>query len=207
MSVSIQRGGERTELNEDDPMENAPAGDPQDEHDPQPGPSRKQRRPQRQWEEGDLQNTDAERFTWTAHPPVLQDLSLAACFELFFDEEVCDAIVQQIILYAGQKGQHGLQFAVADLKAFIAILVISGYNHLSRRRAYWSPEPDIHNAAISKAMSRYTFEMFLRYIHLADNTTLKPGDRYAKLRPVMDLLNKRYLQHFPSNSIYPLTTP
>ncbi|XP_068232117.1 piggyBac transposable element-derived protein 3-like [Palaemon carinicauda] len=35
----------------------------------------------------------------------------------------------------------------------------------------------------------------MRYIHAADNTDLNPADKFAKVRPFLDILNKNYLSY------------
>ena len=40
---------------------------------------------------------------------------------------------------------------------------------------------------------RSQFENIKWYLHCADNAPLKPGDKFAKMRPLMAMLNERYL--------------
>nr|CAD7416104.1 unnamed protein product [Timema cristinae] len=47
-----------------------------------------------------------------------------------------------------------------------------------------------HNEAVSKAMSRNTFEDILKYLHVCDNLTLDENDKLDKVRPLWLLLNK-----------------
>jgi len=61
----------------------------------------------------------------------------SALFGLFFDDEVLDMIVQHTTTYAKRdKGCHTFQTNVDEIRAFIAILLISGYNNVPRRTMY-----------------------------------------------------------------------
>ncbi|XP_066965507.1 piggyBac transposable element-derived protein 3-like [Macrobrachium rosenbergii] len=69
------------------------------------------------------------------------------------------------------------------------------YCSVSRRRLYWSTESDTHNELISNSMRRNRFEEIMRYFYAADNTDLNPDDKFAKVRPFLDILNKNYLSY------------
>ena len=164
------------------------------------GPSRggKKKPKLHDWRQGDLTADEAARFNWT---PVedqnrTRDRSPTTLFELFFDDELCNDIVSQSVLYAQQKGDHTFRFSVEELKVFLGILILSGYHPLPRRRMYWSPDEDIGCAAVQKALSRRKFESQMKYLHLADNTRLPANDRYGKLRPYFYKVNKNFLKNF-----------
>ena len=63
---------------------------------------------------------------------------------------------------------------------------------------YWEKQDDVINLAVSNAMSRKRFETIMRYLHLADNENLAQNDKYAKVRPLFDLLNIRFSQYLPN---------
>ncbi|CAK1601936.1 unnamed protein product [Parnassius mnemosyne] len=60
---------------------------------------------------------------------------------------------------------------------------------------YWESNEDTHNLLVAKSMRRNRFEEILRYFHVADNSNLAPGDKMAKVRPLFDMLNKKFLQY------------
>ena len=63
---------------------------------------------------------------------------------------------------------------------------------------YWDVETDVHNPAAAEAMARDRFDAIMRYLHLADNSTRPASpDRFRKVRPLFDLLDDRFLRHFP----------
>ena len=132
-------------------------------------------------------------------PDFLQeDLTPTKCFERYFDDFVICHMITETLRYAKSKGDHSFSVEKVEMRAFLAILFISGYNDLPRRRMYWEKQDDVINLAVSNAMSRTRFETIMRYLHLADNENLAQNDKYAKVRPLFDLLNLRFGQYFPN---------
>lgn len=125
------------------------------------------------------------------------DFTPTALFERFLDDEIIMQLVEETNKYAMQKGKHSFQTTQNEFRLFLAILYNSGYATLPRRRMYWEPTDDVHNAAICNAMTRNRFEELMSYVHVADNENLIPGDKYAKVRPMFNALNKNFLASFP----------
>lgn len=156
----------------------------------------------RQWVQEDIPD---EHINLHYHPdqvpPFLQrDWEPTTLFELFFDTDVYDLIREQSVNYARQNGNHRFDITTEDVKLFIAILLLTGYACLPRRRMYWETEDDVYNTAVSKAMPRNKFEDMLRYLHLADNTMLDPADKMAKVRPLYAMVNERCLLYAPGET-------
>lgn len=124
----------------------------------------------------------------------LEHLDPVRVFEAIFDDEVINHIVTQTNLYSSQKNDHQFCVTQPDIKLFIAILLFSGYHKVPRQRLYWSLEEDTSVSFVSNAISRNRFEDIKKYLHLADNNNLDVTDKMAKLRPLMTLLNQRFLQ-------------
>lgn len=118
-------------------------------------------------------------------------------FELFLDDDVIELLVQNSMSYAGLRGNHQFQTTPEEMRVFLAILLISGYSRVPRRRLYWSNDEDVQNDAIQSAMTRDRFDEFMRYIHVSDNVDLDPDDKMAKVRPLLSILNDRFLCYFP----------
>ena len=78
----------------------------------------------------------------------------------------------------------------------MALLLLSGYVSLLRRRMYLEKLPDVNNEAVASTMSRHKFEEILRFLHLADNNHLQKEDKFAKIGPLVLLLNAKWLAHF-----------
>nr|CAD7616630.1 unnamed protein product [Timema genevievae] len=63
--------------------------------------------------------------------------------------------------YAFQKDNIKFKVTANDIKVCLGILLLSGYCSVPRYRIYWETSSDTHNEAVSKAMSRNTFEFFI----------------------------------------------
>ena len=98
-------------------------------------------------------------------------------FELFFDEELCDHVVYQTLLYATYKGKEGFQLEKEELKVFIVILILSGYNPLPSRRLYWQKEKDVRVTTAANPLGD-RFEEIMRYVHFSSNENLDGNDKY-----------------------------
>ena len=119
-----------------------------------------------------------------------------SCFELFFDDAVVEFFVEMTNLYARRdKGFTDFSIDVGEMRLFLCILLISGYNSRPRARMYWEQRPDSYCEAIQNAMTRKRFETILKCLHLCDNLDLTPGDKMAKVRPFYNLFNKRFLKN------------
>ena len=69
-------------------------------------------------------------------------------FELFFDDEIFNLIVEETNRYASEKNRS-LIVDENDKKCFIAILVLSGYLAPARRRLFWENATDMHHALVT----------------------------------------------------------
>ena len=113
-------------------------------------------------------------------------------FELFFDEDVYIHLHTESIAYAALSNNQDIHLCVKELKAFIGILLLSGYMDVPRWRMYWEAGTESFNSLVSSAMRRKRFEEIKRWFHLADNDNLKEGDKFAKVRPLFDMFNDRF---------------
>ena len=152
------------------------------------------------WIMDDLSSEDSERFLWpsAAGAECFEgDLSPASFFELFFDDEVLEMIVRETAHHGQEKGTIAGGCSIHEMRRFLAILLISGYCQVPRRRLYFSYSEDVRNDAICRAMSRQRFEEILSSLHLANNNQLDSGDKYAKVRPLLDALGEKFIKYFP----------
>jgi DNA excision repair protein ERCC-6 len=98
------------------------------------------------------------------------------------------------------KNKPAFDTSIGEIRLLFAILFTSGYAPLPRRRLYWEIAQDVHNAAISGAMTRNRFEELMMCFHVADNEHLPVGDRMAKVRPLFTALNERFVAAFPRHT-------
>lgn len=117
-------------------------------------------------------------------------------FSLFFDDSLLQLILDKTEYYAQTKNRTQL-IEMSELKAFLGVLILSGYVQLPRRRMFWEREKDAHNSLVSDAITRDKFEYILSNFHIVDNAALNQQDKFAKLRPLFEHLNKKFLELAP----------
>lgn len=147
------------------------------------------------WTRGNLQNP-VLNLEWPQLNTVYNHNSPLELFECFFDAEIIDMFVTCTNQYAASKNRKS-DVTPEEMKTFFGILLVSGYCPVPRRRMYWEQAKDSHNAVISEAMCRNRFEHILTNIHCCDNANLDRSDRFAKVRPLFQKINKRFLDFAP----------
>ena len=129
----------------------------------------------------------------------IEQLSPVHFFELFMDEEVLQKICDYSNAYAIEKKGDKFTSPIEahELKTFLAILMLSGYNKLPGNRMYWQEKEDVHNNLVSHAMRRNRFVDILSVLHLCDNSEIPAGcnDKCAKIRPIVDMIQERCLKY------------
>lgn len=126
---------------------------------------------------------------------LLQDKSPVTLFEELFTEEVYSHIIRETLRYAAStKNDQLFTLPVNDLKAFIGILLLTGYHKLPSERHYWSNAGDLGVSDVKEALTRNRYANIKAYLHLADNNqaVTNKQDRGFKVRPLMDMLNKTF---------------
>lgn len=123
--------------------------------------------------------------------------SPASIFKSFFDKNLIDKITQCTNLYASQKNVLA-DVIVDDIYCFIGVLLVSGFSTVSRKKMYWQNSADSNNALISSSISRDRFQYVMSNFHCVDNNNLEKDDRFAKVRPLFQELNKKFLEFAPT---------
>ena len=121
-------------------------------------------------------------------------------FELFFDDEICLFLAEMTSLYASSHGEHNLDMTVSDVRCFVGILLLSGYVGVPRWRMFWEVGTETYNSCVANAMTRNKFEQIKRFLHCSDNDNLCDNDKFAKVRPLINMLNERFLAYAPEES-------
>ena len=83
--------------------------------------------------------------------------------------------------------------------AFFAMLLLTGYNQLPRRKMNWESSSDVLNTAMSNAISRNHFEELLSVLHLSDNMELDTSDKLAKVRYFYIFIVRRSVEFRPNS--------
>lgn len=112
-------------------------------------------------------------------------------FQQFFDEEIIKMMVTYTNQYAAKRNRLG-DCTEDEMMIFIAVLLLSGYIVVPRRKMYWQVESDSHNELVSSAISRDRFDFIMSNIHVCNNDDLDKTDRFAKVRKLLSMLNERF---------------
>lgn len=134
--------------------------------------------------------------TWRIPYGPQQEISPVDSFFLFFDTEVIDMFVKYTNLYARTHNRLA-DVNSSEIRCFIGILLLSGYSCVPRREMYWENAPDTNNNLVCKAMSRNRFRYIMQNIHCCDNARLDKDDKFSKIRPVIELMNKKFMNLAP----------
>lgn len=153
----------------------------------------------RDWREVDLTNRQKERFSSDLIPLDASVLPTEPhdIFEMFLDDDLIQDIVDFSQKYARSKGDHSFFTRPEEIRTFLAVLLVSGYSPLPRRKMYWSQDEDVRNIAVTSAIGRDRFDELMKYLHLCDNATIDKEDKMAKVRPLTNALNEKCLLYFP----------
>lgn len=141
----------------------------------------------------DLENSFLE---WQPIQNVKNNRSPGTTFKIFFDKDLVEEIVNFSNVYSQQKNRTG-DITVDEMYCFLGVLLVSGYASVSRRHMYWQNCDDTQNKLISAAISRDRFQFIMSNLHCNDNTTLDKNDKYCKLRPLFNNLNKKFFDFAP----------
>lgn len=122
-------------------------------------------------------------------------------FEKFFDDVILTHICEQSAIYATEHNRPNPNLSVGELRAFIGILIITGFNYHSNFRNLWSQDEVIRNNLVCSTMRRNRFQEILQCLHFEDNSKApsKEGaniDKMWKLRPLTDHLKAKMIEHF-----------
>lgn len=83
-----------------------------------------------------------------------------------------------------KKNLPDIQLTKAELRTFMAILIVAGYNPLPSKAMHWNKGKDLRNEAIYESMRRDRFDNIMKSLHFASQSNLDQSDKYSKLRPI-----------------------
>lgn len=135
-------------------------------------------------------------FTFPNKPNYPGNMRAVDYFELFFDDTIIEMIMHACTEYCLSKNLPDINLSKVELRAFFAILILSGYNRLPGKPMYWSLDKDLGNEAVAQTMRRDRFDDIMQALYFLSNTDLDQSDKYAKLRPVISHLQKKFMQNF-----------
>ena len=73
--------------------------------------------------------------------------------------------------------------------------MLTGYISFPRWRMIREYHSEADLPSVANAMRRNRFEVLKAYAHFADNAKLSNDDKFTKMRPLLTMLNERFLQY------------
>ena len=61
---------------------------------------------------------------------------------------------------------------------------------------YWERREDCHKLVVSAMMTKIEFLECKQYLHLTDNNALNSSDKFAKVRPLLNAINKQCILNY-----------
>ena len=136
------------------------------------------------------------------NPKFDKNLQPHQIFEHFLIEDEMQLVCLESTNYARQKGNHVFTMAIKKFKSSLAILFLSGYNELPRQEMYWERQEDTYNTLPASLLSENEFEDCKKCLHFCDNNARGPSDKFAKVWPLFDAINKTCLINYqPSQHV------
>ena len=156
--------------------------------------SKKTSKPTSIWTQDDLPTSDSifPEADFTA----VRSLSPVELFELMFTDEIWNMMITECTRYALFINCADPKVTIEEMKVFISILIVSGYNVLPGKRFYWESSPDVRNELIYQSMRRDRFIQIMRFLHFANNTQPDMSDKMWKLRPLMNVMKNNFMMQF-----------
>ena len=152
------------------------------------------------WKKSRLKRNISQFFPEETSPKLPNDA--VSVFEMIFTDELLEWMCNMFQTYAAQR-YHDFTFKTSkkEVRAWLAILYLSGYVSVPRWRMYWEADSEACCSMVFDAMSRNRFELLKKYSHFSDNSCLDKDDKFSKLRPLIKYLNSKYLdlieKHLP----------
>jgi len=125
-----------------------------------------------------------------------QSMSIIDIFEKFIDDEIIQHFVAETKNYALFLNFPDPNITSNEIRCFLAILFVSGYNDLPSKRHYWDNGDDMKNIAVSQSMRRDRFLQICRFFHCTNNTEINLNDKGWKIRPFIEMMKKRCVENF-----------
>ncbi|KRY07321.1 PiggyBac transposable element-derived protein 3 [Trichinella patagoniensis] len=132
-------------------------------------------------------------------PAQLQQIASLTPLEVWskvFADEMIDLITFQSNLYAHREcNNRAFTVSSQEIRQFIGVILLSGYNCQPEAKHDWSTQPDIGAQGAISCMSHNCFMEIKKYLHLAHNQKLVKGDKMSKVTPLYKLLNSSLVKH------------
>ena len=130
-------------------------------------------------------------------------------FQLFFDDDLFDLLVQNTNQYAASKnaGGNGTRpwkpTSIPEMKIFFGLIIYMGIFPSAQVKDYWSRDTEFLFHRIGMYLSQNRFEQLKRYFHISEPYESLPQSQwYLKVQPLANILMTRYQYYFlPSSDV------
>ncbi|XP_030751609.1 piggyBac transposable element-derived protein 2-like [Sitophilus oryzae] len=147
-----------------------------------------------QWIQGDLEPS-RQSFPDGNHLQY-QNLSPVELFEMFIDDEVLSMLIEETFRYALFKNCPDPRVTTEEMKCYIGILILTGYNDLPGKRFNWDSDSDMRNELVYNSMRRDRFLQISRFINFADDNHPDLSDKIWKMCPLIGKIKSKFLVPF-----------
>ena len=129
------------------------------------------------------------------------DADEIAYFDQLFPETLWNLILTETKRYANDKNRADDNLSIAELKAFIGLVLAMGIHELPRFKNYWSHHWVLSVPQFAQVMTRERFWYLWSNLHLVNNANCVPAtdpdhDRLFKVRPLMSKLQETFAEHY-----------
>ena len=126
-----------------------------------------------------LDNLDMMDHNWTH----------VRTFELIFDDELIDSIIDMTNRYAMENNANGwITLDRKIMRCFLGIMILSGYVRLPSYKMLWEEQLDVQQKLVKESIPRNHFRLILQNLHFCINSELEEDDKCAKVRPLLQRL-------------------
>lgn len=150
---------------------------------------------QRTWIEGEFTTSLCDSFPKPNYSEIF-NMTPVEVFELFMDKDIFKLLVEETKKYALFCNFPDPEITEEEIRCFIAILILSGYNELPGKRFFWDTREDTRNTLVLNSMRRNRFEQILRFIHCRDNYEIDQNDKLWKIRPLVSCVQNNCRKYF-----------
>lgn len=117
-----------------------------------------------------------------------KNLSIVDTFDTFLDYGIINYLVNKTRRYALFLNCPDPHITHDEIRCFLSILYLSGYNKLSSKKSFWDSMADMKNKSVYNVMRRDRFLQICCFIHCADNTQIDAKDKTWKIAPLMNMI-------------------
>ncbi|XP_066602489.1 piggyBac transposable element-derived protein 4-like [Prorops nasuta] len=119
-------------------------------------------------------------------------------YHLFLTNDILEHIVTETNRF-GEEDSSFKEVSVEELEVYFALIILISTVQKPTLQSYWSTDKSVEMPYFKTVMSRNRFMAISRKLHFVDNERLQPDDPLRKIRPIMDMINKRFKEVFTPN--------